>query len=311
MRVSLDRLPLDFDTSTYLEVKDPCPVYDGRQWHLFGTGVTGPHRFEILHATAPTLRGPWILTEPVDVSEVEGTCVAAPGAVVDAGRIHLFVQTDYNRLGGQIEHLVAADAAASRFVRQPPALSSAWHVGEAGIYDPHPAVIGGRRYLAYSAFTTVGEPDVHLARSATGTWSGPWRRLGTILEHDEVSCHNRRGDADYEWGLEGAQLVELPDGRVLLNAVCFTPGAPAGARQRVFFAVASDPAGPYDVLGPVLTPAGGDTTGENGHATAVVVDHHLMLFFQERDVADGTWRYGLAAVELSKLGRERREGAAA
>jgi hypothetical protein len=43
----------------------------------------------------------------------------------------------------------------------------------------------------------------------------------------------------------------------------------------------------------------------------VVVDHHLMLFFQERDVADGTWRYGLAAVELSKLGRERREGAAA
>lgn len=35
---------------------------------------------------------------------------------------------------------------------------------------------------------------------------------------------------DYEWGIEGAQLVELPDGRVLLNATCFLPEGRRGNR---------------------------------------------------------------------------------
>lgn len=301
MTVRLNRCPLRFDGSSYVELKDPCPVYDGHRWHLFGTAVTGPHRFELMHATGPDLAGPWTLADPVDVSDVTGTCVAAPGAVLHDGRIHLFVQTDYNHFDGQIEHLVATSTDNSAFERADTALRSIAGSSEAGLYDAHPAAVGSRRYLVYAAFDTIGQPDLHLAECTGDGWDGPWERLGRIVDHEQVACHNQRGCPDYEWGLEGAQLVELPDGRVLLNAVCFTPGGPRGARQRVFFAIANDVRGPYDVLGPVLAPLGGQTSGENGHATAVVVGGHLALFFQERDRRDGLWRYGLATVPIDDL----------
>jgi hypothetical protein len=165
--------------------------------------------------------------------------------------------------------------------------------------------VGGERYLVYSAFSTVGQPDVHLARSTTATWDGPWARLGPILRHEHVSCHNQRGADGYEWGLEGAQLVELPDGDVLLNAVCFLPEGPPGNRQRVFFAVAPDVTGPYEVHGPVVAPPSLDA-GENGHGTVVLAGDALALLFQERDGADGHWRYALAAAPVSAIaGRAR------
>jgi hypothetical protein len=82
---------------------------------------------------------------------------------------------------------------------------------------------------------------------------------------------------------------------VLLNAVCFLGGAPRGDRQRVFFATAPDATGPYDVGDPVLRPI--DGVGELGHATAVLHDGQLLLYFQER-VDGGAWGYGLAVGTL-------------
>jgi hypothetical protein len=209
----------------------------------------------------------------------------------------MFVQTEYNRAGGTIEHLTSADSGRS-FQRLPTALTAEPDTEEAGIYDPHPALIAGERLLVYSAFDVVGQPDLHLARSAGDTWDGPWRRLGPILIHEHVSWHNQRGDESYEWGLEGAQLVSLPDGRTLLNAVGFRTGGPAGSRQRVFLAVGESPAGPFDVSQPAVMPLGGDSAGENGHATVVVERDHLVVFFQERDAPDGKWRYALATAPL-------------
>jgi hypothetical protein len=170
---------------------------------------------------------------------------------------------------------------------------------EAGIYDPHPTLVHGEACLVYSGFSRIGEPDLYLARSASGGWDGPWLRLGPVLRHQQVHCHNQRGAADYEWGLEGAQLVELPDGSVLLNAVCFLPRGSAGSRQRVFFATAPDVLGPYEVHGAVVVPEGG--TGENGHATAIIDGDELRLFFQERSEVDGLWRYALASAPLSRV----------
>ena len=99
---------------------------------------------------------------------------------------------------------------------------------------------------------------------------GPWERLGKILDHSEVPHHNPREHPDYERGIEGAQLVELPTGRVLLNATCFLPDGPRGTRQRVFFAIADQVEGPNQTLGPVLDPG---EPGENGHSTVMVKDN--------------------------------------
>lgn len=297
---AIPNVPLGLDSpSPYRELKDPCPAHDGLRWHLFGTGVRDDG-FDVFHATSRDLFGPWTIEQPVDVSTLAGSCLAAPGVVADGEVLHMFLQTTYNELGGRIEHLVSTDGGRS-FGHARTALTSLPGTDEAGMYDPHPAQVAGEKYLVYSAFSVVGQPDLHLARSASGTWDGPWERLGAVLRHEDVWCHNQRGCDSYEWGLEAGQLLELPDGRVLLNAVCFLPGQPEGARQRVFVALANDVTGPYEVLGPVLTPAAGQGAGENGHACFVLDQDELVLLFQERSVDDPHWRLGLAYGGLSLL----------
>jgi hypothetical protein len=289
--------PLSLSGSSYEEVKDPCVVEDRGTWHMYGTGIVAPNAFEILHATAPSLGGPWLLRDPVRTPGLRGTCLAAPGIVVDDGTFHMFLQTEYNLLDGRIEHLVSGDGGRS-FSYQDTAMVSLPGGREAGIYDPHPAEIAGERYLVYSAFGVVGEPDIFLARSAGESWNGPWERQGPILVHEQVPFHNARGREGYEWGLEGAQLLELPDGRVLLNAVCFLADGAPGSRQRVFFAIAATPDGPYELLGPVLDSSPTEASGENGHATAVIDGDELALFIQQRDSAASSWNLALNRIPL-------------
>jgi hypothetical protein len=209
----------------------------------------------------------------------------------------MFVQTDHAALDGTIEHLVSDDQGRT-FTWLDTALTSQPELGEATIYDPHPAEISGVRYIVYSAGEQVGAPDIHLACSTSGSWHGPWKRLGPILRHEDVPHHNARDEPEYEWGLEGPQLVPMADGTVLLNAVCFLPDRPKGTRQRVFFAVGDSPTGPYTTLGPVLEPSADSApweSGENGHASAFVADQKLLLFYQARGKGpDARWRYGIA-----------------
>jgi hypothetical protein len=292
----LRRSRLVLDAAQYAGLKDPCPVRVGGRWHLFGTAVHEGYRYEILHATARTPAGPWRLHPPSALDRVTGACVAAPGVIADGEVLHMFLQTDYNVLGGRVEHLVSTDGGAS-FTWRDTALTSLPGTAEAGVYDPHPCQVAGERYLVYSGFSVVGRPDIYLARGTGGGWDGPWERLGRILDHDQVPEHNQHDDPRYEWGLEGGQLVELPDGRVLLNAVCFLAAAEAGNRQRVFFALAPHARGPYEVVGCVLAPDEGP--GEIGHATVVIHDGELTLFFQER-AGDGRWGYGLATAPLGR-----------
>jgi hypothetical protein len=290
----LRRRPLLLPAGDYVDVKDPCPVRLNGGWHLYGTGAHPGYRYDILHATSAHPQGPWRLHAPARLPGIAGGCVAAPGVIADGRRLHMFLQTEYNRFDGVVEHLVSEDGGAT-FTHHDTALTSLPGTREAGIYDPHPAEIGGERFLVYSGFDRIGRPDLFLARSTRGGWDGPWQRLGCVLRHEQVPGHNQHDDPAYEWGLEGGQLLELPDGQVLLTAVCFLAGAPPGDRQRVFLALGPAAAGPYRVVTPLLGPAEG--AGEVGHATAVLHGDELMLFFQER-TGDGPWRYGLAAAPV-------------
>lgn len=282
----------------YPDVKDPSPVFDGARWHLFGTGCGLPGGAEVLHVTAPALSGPWREEPPpilLGVDHIRNAC--APGVVVEGPRLHLFLQEEFNVLGGRIEHLVSVDGGAT-FLCHRSALRSDPRRGEAGIYDPDPAEIGGGRYLTYAGMSVVGQPDLYLARSRKGSWDGPWTRLGCILDHARVPCHNQIGTADYEWGLEGPQLLELPGGGILLTAVCFLPDRPVGHRQRLLLAVAEQVTGPYVVLGAAVEPSGPLQSGENGHGTAVLGrDGLIHLVYQERGGDGLPWRILRATVE--------------
>jgi len=296
---SANQFPL-FQPKNTEDLKDPCPVFDGEIWHVFGSsGNVKQEKWSILHATAPDLYGPWTEHEPVSLA-VEGSGVAAPGVIFEDGVFHMFVQTEFMKSGGRCEHAISRDGFSWEV--QHPALIALPGTGEDGIYDPHPAIIDGKRYLVYSGmppFAKVPQPDIYLAHSISDSWFGPWKRVGKILDHADVPHHNAREHPDYEWGIEGAQLLQLPDGRILLNATCFLPEGQRGNRQRVFFALADSTEGPYRSLGPVLDPG---AAGENGHSTALITGEELTLFYQSRLCAtNNLWRYGIATFNLAQL----------
>jgi hypothetical protein len=291
-----------YEPRRYPDVKDPAPVFDGDRWHLFGTGCGVPHGVEILHLTAPAVTGPWREEPPPRLHGVNRIRFpSAPGVAAEGGQLHLFLQHDFNVLGGRIERLVSDDGGVT-FVRRGVGLKSHRRSGEAGVYDPDPAEVRGERYLTYAAMSVVGQPDLYLARSRTRSWDGPWERLGCILDHVRVPCHNQIGTADYEWGLEGPQLLELPGSTaLLLTAVCFLPDRPPGHRQRLLLAVAREVTGPYVVLGAVVEPSGPHGEGENGHGTAVLDEGMVHLVYQERAGDGRPWRYMRATVEPAAL----------
>lgn len=275
------------------DVKDPCPVFDGVLWHMFGSGGTvTTETWKIFHATARSLEGPWTQQMPIELP-ITGSGVAAPGVIYSDGVFHMFIQTEFMKPNGRVEHVVSNDG--FNWVVLHPVLVAIPGTDEHGIYDPHPAEIAGQKYIVYSAmpaFERVPQPDVFLARSMSDSWFGPWERVGKILDHNDVPHHNRRDDPDYEWGIEGAQLVELPSGRILLNATCFLPSGQRGNRQRVFFALADKVEGPYVSVGPVLDP---DQPGENGHSTVIVHEGEIVLIYQSRiESTNHRWRYGVA-----------------
>lgn len=291
-----------YEPHRYPDVKDPSPVFDGMQWHLFGTGCLPAGGAEILHCTAPAIGGPWSEQPPPILAGVDHIRLAcAPGVVAEGHRLHLFLQQEYNVLGGHIEHLVSDDGGAT-FLRLRTALRANAGLGEAGVYDPDVAEIGGERYLTYAAMSVPGQPDLYLAWSPNGTWDGPWTRLGCILDHERVPCHNQIGTTEYEWGLEGPQLLEVPGAGILLTAVCFVPDRPPGHRQRLLLAVADEVRGPYVVLGPAVQPGGPGGVGENGHGTSVLGQDGLVhLVYQER-AGDGLpWRILRATIDPEAL----------
>lgn len=268
------------------ELKDPSLAYDGSRYHLYGTGCLGPHRWGIYHFVATTPHGPWEELTPCSIN-AQGPQLCAPSVVFEAGVFHMFVQTACFELGWPLLQLVSTDGA--NFRSQGTALSPP--PGD-GYYDVEAVHWAGEHYLTYSAMHQVGHGDIYLAKSRTNTWFGPWETVGCILEHTNVPFHNQHADRDYEWGLEGAQVVRLHDRRFLLTAVCFLRHGRPGRRQRLFTALADRIEGPYLGSTPVIEPSRDAwDCGENGHGCAWQKGDDIHVFFQARRPA-GKWNIG-------------------
>jgi hypothetical protein len=299
-----------FESKYFKDCKDPCIAYANQKWHIYGSGGdVSNEEWRILHATANHIYGPWKEEEPVILKGLGGHHVAAPSVVFDEDDklFHMAIQKDFTNIGGGIEYLVSQDG--KLFTRMHTLLDPIENSGESGLYDPHFSCINNKKYLVYAGMpgtmtyerSFTPQPDIYLGESVNDTWAGPWTRLKKILDHEDIAWHhNKREHPDYEWGIEGPQLISLPNGKVLLNATCFIEEGRRGERQRVFFAIADTPLGPYKTLGPVLTQRDNEwESGENGHATVYIKEEILYLFYQARSVKnpnpwDNRWRYGIA-----------------
>ena len=121
----------------YRDTKDPCPVFDGVQWHVFGSGGSSLlEEWKLIHVTAPSIEGPWTKQDFLELQGVEGMHIAAPGVVFEDGVFHMFVQRDFMALGGTVDHLVSSDG--HHFALYDTPLRSIPDSPEAGLYDPHP-----------------------------------------------------------------------------------------------------------------------------------------------------------------------------
>lgn len=293
-----------------IDTKDPCPIYDEYgQLHIYGSVGRDSLGWWLFHATWNP-KGKWVEELPVRFHGIEGGSIAAPGMAYDNGIFHMFIQTDCFELGGNIEHLISTDGQNFRYLDTPHKAKP--NSVEAGVYDPHPAIIYGKKYIVYSAMAERGKPDtINLLSSVDNSWYGPWKPDGQLLKQHEIAWHHNQPDQpEYEWGVEGAQLLELPNGLILMNAVCFLPYGDRGTRQRTFFAFAEGINGPYYSVGPMLNPQPGWEEGENGHSAVLVEDGIFKLFYQARQDDDHAhpWRYGLALCkveEIMKLGEMR------
>lgn len=299
-----------FESKYFEDTKDPSITYDGKLWHIYGSGGdTKLEVWNIVHATATDILGPWIEQEPVTLLGLSGPHTAAPSVVHDHADnlFHMTIQKDFMAIGGGIEYLVSADG--HTFTWMHTLLDPISNSSEAGLYDPHFAEINGRKYMTYAGMPAImtyerpftPQPDAYIAESTTGLWGGPWERCKKILDHTDIDWHhNKREHPDYEWGIEGPQLACLSNGKVLLNATCFIEEGRRGTRQRVFFALSDNVEGPFVTLGPVLIDRDNEwESGENGHASVWGTDDILYLFYQARSQSDPNpeqnhWKYGLA-----------------
>ena len=95
-----------YDPRRYPDVKDPSLVFDGRRWHLFGTGCGVARGAEVLHSTAPALGGPWREEPPPVLHGVDHIVSrTAPGVVAEGHRLHLFLQQHFTRFAIEAQGL--------------------------------------------------------------------------------------------------------------------------------------------------------------------------------------------------------------
>ena len=268
--------------------KDPCPVFDDTVWHIYGTCLDSL-RWRVLHATSTVIQGPYKQEPCIDVN-IDSPAACAPGVLYRNGVFHMYMQTEFFKVGGKILYLTSIDGC--NFDLVDTALDSGPGTHEAGINDSHPTTVNGRLYMTYSGFPEGRsiQGDIYLA--SADSFGGPWTRLGKILDHGEVPCHNPKDSPDYEWGLEGAQILQVGSS-VLLTCVVFLPSGRKGTRQRAAFFLADDISGPYKFLG-LLEPSAGWEGGENGHACAVMHEGAVKLFYQANSTSGDRWSYGLA-----------------
>jgi hypothetical protein len=164
--------------------------------------------------------------------------------------------------------------------------------------------------MVFSGYREVGCGDIYIALREKGaeTWEAP----KLALRQEDVPFHNRPGSANFEWGLEGAKVMQLAPDAFLMVGVCFLDKdkGERGTRQRIFFAAAASVDGPFLPMGMPIDPAPSAAgAGENGHAEIIDRGNKLGILYQER-AGEGhgkPWHLRYAEADKDALLKEMRE----
>lgn len=290
--VEIRRLKPD-DTGFY-QVKDPTVVAmpDG-SYTMFAT-LDAPYMKAGLvgRFTASDPAGPWQEQPPAVVHGIEGPEICAPSVHVEQqdGRLlwRMYIQTSCFSEDGIIAEATSTDGI--NFTAKPVMTKEDLPRGAypiVGLYDVavSDVTVDGKPFdcMVFSGYRTVGCGDIYISLREKGREE--WGRPVLALRQEDVPFHNPPGCPNFEWGLEGAKVMQLADDAFLMVGVCFLDKdkSERGSRQRVFFAGAATPDGPFIPMGTPIDPAPNAAgTGENGHAELVDRGDRLGILYQER-----------------------------
>ena len=295
------------------EIKDPSILQmpDGtfKMWASVGNSedqIWGMGVFEARHPA-----GPWLMTDTVEIHGlvngpgIELRQLCAPAITYDGttGQFHMYVQTGCFIEGSYIAELVSDDgvhfydvpenAYRTDHVRAPHPIVSLYDVSvTSGISFNHKT----RELMTLSAYRHVGCGDIYVAARDQNT-NGHWSDARPVLMQEDMHFHNMPGSPTFEWGLEGARIVQLKPHMFMMIGVCFLDqhNPVPGTRQRVFLAAAKSPFGPYKAVDLPFKPTHyPDGTGENGHPDLIDFGTSLGILYQERSGNHKPWhlRYG-------------------
>jgi hypothetical protein len=309
------RLPEHRDR--FPEIKDPSIVRlgDSRFMMFASVGRTRGQSWGVGRFIAGHPAGPWQELAPVRFHDLAGPQLCAPAVTYEEhdGKPSwtMYIQTACFEENGVIALAMSDDGL--NFHGRPEPLVTRNSVAEShpslvGVYDAGVSEIRyqGRKLtcLLFSGCNRVGDADIYMSVRDSSDRDGRWAPARRVLRQDEVPFHNRPCYEHYEWGLEGANLVQLDESLYLMIGVCFLEKSRehAGTRQRVFFAASRNPFGGFLPIGTPLQPQRyNEGEGENGHPDAVVDGEKLCLVYQERAGEGQPWHLRDAAFDLKSL----------
>jgi hypothetical protein len=297
----------------YFEIKDPSVVKAQDGYYMYcslGTSVT--QQWVIGRFKAEHPGGPWQELPHAKLTGVEGGEVCAPAVVLEEkdGKPvwKMYVQNTCFSENGIIALAESEDG--EHFTALPPAMTAAdvprGDVPVVGLYDVAVSDVekDGRAYecMAFSAYRRVGCGDVYLSFREKG--AAAWDEPVLALKQEDVPFHNRPSAPNFEWGLEGAKVVQLADDAFLMVGVAFLDKSndERGTRQRVFLAASKTPGGPYTAMNTPIEPtAYPEGKGENGHPDTVDMDGKLGLLYQERAGEGKPWHLRYTEMDKAEL----------
>lgn len=299
----------------YPELKDPSVVKVKEDFYVMfasiGSSVT--QTWIVGRFISDRVDGLWQEVSPVTFHNLSGAQLCAPAVWYDAksGMWTMYVQDCCFNENGYIALARSEDG--ENFYGHPQALFNRNHVASyqpsvVGLYDAgiSTVTLNNEEYLCllFSGYRRVGCGDIFMSYRKKSATEDQWSEPQRILTQEEVPFHNHPNYEWFEWGLEGAQIIELSPESYLMIGVCFMPKPDGylGTRQRVFYAHATSLLGPFVPLTvPFLPQEIEGKRGENGHPDAFIENGKLWVVFQERFGDGQPWHFRQAAYDVERL----------
>ncbi len=301
----------------FSEIKDPSVVCLPDETYMMyaSVGSSVNQKWIVGRFISNHPAGPWKEVEPVEFIGLSGPQLCAPAVTYEetengTGKWVMYIQTACFEDNGVIAEAVSYDG--QIFAGVSASLISRDDVEKdkhpvVGVYDVgiSEANVHGeeRLVMLFSGYRKVGCGDIYMSYKNKNDMTSEWSKAKCVLAQEDVPFHNKPGDDNFEWGLEGAKIIQIAPECFLMIGVCFLPLPDAlGKRQRVFFSASSSIHGPFIPLGVPFEPQENEfEAGEHGHPDTIVIGNDLWVIYQERKADGQPWHLRYAIIDLTQF----------